>query len=254
MARRAIVSLFCGLAIVTVSLAAVGAMPVLADEPARTSAPPTSEASLTPSPSASPSAEASTPPSEPSAAAPGTGSTAPPTPAEVPPRIEGSQGEGEGGDGRDDMEERSPRQAEGSVSVAAVDDEFQPTQLTVTVGTTVVWTNAGQNPHTVTAADRAFDSGTLESGETFSITFDEAGEVPYYCQIHGEPGSGMRGVIVVQAPEEEEEPGEGSPLGAPDVLAATGLDPMPLAIAALALAVAGLAAIRIGRRIPHGRR
>ena len=137
--------------------------------------------------------------------------------------------------------------------MAAIDDEFRPTPLTVTAGTTVVWTNQGQNPHTVTANDRAFDSGTLEPGQTFSVTFDEAGQVPYYCQIHGEPGSGMTGVVIVQAaPAEganEEPPAPGS-----DGLPATGFDPIPLAVAALVLAALGLGALLAARRVLDGRR
>ena len=142
--------------------------------------------------------------------------------------------------------ERSVRQAGQAASVAAVDNEFRPAQLTVTVGTTVVWTNQGQHPHTVTADDRAFDSGTLEGGQTFSATFDEVGRVPYYCQIHGEPGSGMIGVVIVQAASEDEAD-QGSPASESDPLARTGLDPIPLGIAALGLAIVGLVALRFGR-------
>ncbi|MGQ0669935.1 MAG: cupredoxin domain-containing protein [Actinomycetota bacterium] len=96
-------------------------------------------------------------------------------------------------------QKRSARLAQGVVGAAAVDNRFQPMQLTVTIGSRVVWTNEGQNPHTVTADDRAFDSGTLESGQTFAVIFDEIGRVPYYCQVHGEPGSGMFGVVIVRA-------------------------------------------------------
>lgn len=138
------------------------------------------------------------------------------------------------------------------MSVAAIDDEFRPTPVTVIVGTTVVWTNQGQNPHTVTANDRAFDSGTLESGQTFSVSFDQVGQVPYYCQIHGQPGSGMIGVVIVQAAPEEE--GGGSPSPSSDGLPATGVDPIPLAIAALVLAIGGLIALRVGRRATDGGR
>lgn len=143
-------------------------------------------------------------------------------------------------------EERSVRQAEQAASVAVVDDDFRPTLLTVTLGATVVWTNQGQHPHTVTAADRAFDSGTLEGGQTFEVTFDEVGTVPYYCQIHGEPGSGMTGVVTVQAAPGEEAD-QGSPASESDPLARTGLDPIPLGIAALGLAIVGLVALRFGR-------
>jgi len=136
-------------------------------------------------------------------------------------------------------------QAGGTVPVAAVDDEFRPTPVTVTVGTTVVWTNGGQNPHTVTANDRAFDSGTLEPGQTYSITFDEVGQVPYYCQIHGEPGSGMTGLVIVQAAPDEEPAGSPSP--GSRGLPATGVDPILLAIVALVLATLGLAILRASR-------
>lgn len=135
-------------------------------------------------------------------------------------------------------------------AVAALDDVFRPMELTVTVGTEVVWTNEGDNPHTVTADDRAFDSGTLEPGQRFSVTFDQVGRVPYYCQIHGAPGSGMFGVVVVQAAPTEEAGGgdEVTPETEPDALARTGADAISLGLGALGLLVAGLALLRAGRR------
>jgi hypothetical protein len=131
--------------------------------------------------------------------------------------------------------------------VEIVDDSFSPTQLTVTVGTTVIWTHRGRHPHTVTADDRSFDSGTLERGQTFSVALDKVDRVPYYCQIHGEPGSGMVGLVIVRAaPGEGEDPG--SPTPGAEVLAGTGLDPRPLGIAAIWMAIVGLVALRLGRR------
>jgi hypothetical protein len=117
-------------------------------------------------------------------------------------------------------------------------------ELTVAAGTRVVWTNVGQNPHTVTANERAFDSGTLESGETFAVSFDDVGRVPYYCQIHGEPGSGMFGLVIVRPAQDE---GKGAPpTGSTDDLAATGLDPTSLALLAGSLGV-GLLSLLMGR-------
>ncbi len=144
--------------------------------------------------------------------------------------------------------ERQPAQhAKGTAAVAVADNEFRPMQLTVTVGATVVWRHEGQNPHTVTADDRAFDSGTLESG-TFSVTFDEAGTVPYYCQIHGEPGSGMFGIVVVQAaPAEGGDQDQASPAPDTNDLPRTGLEPIPLVMAALGLAMVGLLLLRRAR-------
>ena len=47
-----------------------------------------------------------------------------------------------------------------------------------------MWVNEGNTPHTVTADDGSFDSGTLQPGESYSHTFQSAGMVPYHCSIH----------------------------------------------------------------------
>jgi putative lipoprotein len=52
------------------------------------------------------------------------------------------------------------------------------------VGTTVVWYNADSVTHTVTARDNLFDSGNLSPGDTFQYTFEQSGELEYYCKIH----------------------------------------------------------------------
>jgi plastocyanin len=81
------------------------------------------------------------------------------------------------------------------------DSAFQPGDLTIPAGATVVWQHTGNFPHTVTADDGTFNSGTLQNGDTFRRTFGEPGRYPYYCEIHGGPGgSGMAGVIVVEVP------------------------------------------------------
>jgi plastocyanin len=85
--------------------------------------------------------------------------------------------------------------------VNLTDSAFQPRELTIPTGATVVWEHSGNFPHTVTADDGTFNSGTLQNGDTFRRTFGEPGRYPYYCEIHGGPGgSGMAGVIVVEGP------------------------------------------------------
>jgi plastocyanin len=55
--------------------------------------------------------------------------------------------------------------------------------------------NADANvPHTATSDDEVFDSGTLNEGDEFSFTFDEAGTFSYFCQVHPT----MQGTIVVE--------------------------------------------------------
>jgi hypothetical protein len=86
---------------------------------------------------------------------------------------------------------------EATTEVAIQDFAFDPPHIEVKVGDTVTWTQGTDgDPHTATATDDAttFDSGTLTSeGETFKFTFSEAGEFPYYCEIHPE----MLGLVTV---------------------------------------------------------
>ncbi len=78
---------------------------------------------------------------------------------------------------------------------------FVPAEITVPVGTTVVWDNTSGLPHTVTADDESFDSGNMDPGATFEMTFNEPGEIPYFCRYHGGPGGvGMAGTIIVTSP------------------------------------------------------
>lgn len=95
------------------------------------------------------------------------------------------------------------------------DNSFVPATVTVTAGDTVTWTQSGANPHSVTADDGSFDShpnclpACMSQGDTFSHTFEEPGEFGYHCKVHGAPGEGMAGTVVVEAagdqPEEEPE-------------------------------------------------
>jgi plastocyanin len=62
---------------------------------------------------------------------------------------------------------------------------FDSPDLSVSAGQTVVWTNTGAQPHTVTADDNAsFDSGLVDPGNTFSLEFDNPGVYAYHCTPH----------------------------------------------------------------------
>jgi plastocyanin len=144
-------------------------------------------------------------------------------------------------------DDRGRRRAQ-TAGVDVVDDAFQPPQITVDEGTEVTWSSGGQNPHTVTADDGSFGSGTLQNGETFSTTLDTAGTFAYYCEFHGGPGgSGMSGVVVVRAAGGG---GDGSP-GADGTndLPPTGRDIAAPVVMGLVLAAAGLALEVRGRRV-----
>lgn len=82
-------------------------------------------------------------------------------------------------------------------AVEIVDFQYMPGDITVAAGTEVIWTNSDEFEHTVTADDAsltAFDSGSFGQGATFSQTFDEPGEYPYFCGIHNQ----MTGTVIVQ--------------------------------------------------------
>ena len=85
-----------------------------------------------------------------------------------------------------------------SASVSVIDNSFSPREVEIEAGGTVEWTNDGDAPHTVTADDGSFDSGTMDPGSSYSQTFDQSGRYQYYCQFHGSAGgNGMAGVVVV---------------------------------------------------------
>ncbi|MER6289248.1 cupredoxin domain-containing protein [Streptomyces sviceus] len=67
-------------------------------------------------------------------------------------------------------------------------------QLVVEVGQTVRWTNHDSAPHTVTTtkAPVAFDSGTLQKGDSWSYTFTKVGTYEYYCAVHPDMVSSVK--------------------------------------------------------------
>ena len=71
---------------------------------------------------------------------------------------------------------------------------FTPTTITVTVGTTVTWSNQDDTPHTVTEANHRFGSKGLDTDDQFAYQFTAAGVYTYFCSIH----SVMIGHVVVK--------------------------------------------------------
>jgi plastocyanin len=80
-----------------------------------------------------------------------------------------------------------------SAKVEIADFAYDPDPVTVQVGGKVIWLNRDSVPHTATAEDGSFDTGTLEEGKLKSETFKRAGTYEYLCQIHPD----MHGVVEV---------------------------------------------------------
>jgi plastocyanin len=71
-----------------------------------------------------------------------------------------------------------------SEKVDIVEFTYQPDPVVVQVGGKVIWQNQDTAPHTATADDGSFDTGTIEKGKIGSETFKEAGTFTYFCAIH----------------------------------------------------------------------
>lgn len=112
--------------------------------------------------------------------------------------------------------------APATVNRFIVDSNVDHATITVPVGSTVTWTNQANNsPHTITFpvagqplpslpgdpftppmggstydGTQVTNSGVLEPGKDYSLTFTKAGTYVYYCLFHDQEG--MEGTIVVQ--------------------------------------------------------
>jgi len=85
--------------------------------------------------------------------------------------------------------------APAKVQKVAIDNfAFSPQVIVVAPGTTVTWTNADEDPHTVVANDKSFHSAAMDTDESYSFTFTKAGEYAYFCSLHPH----MTGKIVVK--------------------------------------------------------
>ncbi len=78
-------------------------------------------------------------------------------------------------------------------NITIVDFSFNPDNVTVPLGTKVIWTNNGPSEHTVTSDTSIFNSGVIAVGHSWNFTFTSTGTFPYHCAIH----TFMHGVIIV---------------------------------------------------------
>ncbi len=71
---------------------------------------------------------------------------------------------------------------------------YVPDTITVAAGQSVLFVQDDQTPHTVTAADKSFDSGNLDQRATWAHAFAKPGTYAYVCAYH----PNMKGTIVVK--------------------------------------------------------
>jgi plastocyanin len=71
---------------------------------------------------------------------------------------------------------------------------FDPAELTIARGDTVVWSNTDFVPHSSTARNSAWDSKEIGANATWRDVPPAAGRYDYYCVLHPT----MKGTIVVR--------------------------------------------------------
>ena len=82
---------------------------------------------------------------------------------------------------------------EADVVVKAIDNAYEPAEVTVKRGQAIRWDFLGTQKHDVVADDGSFVSELVTEG-SFTHVFEEAGEFPYLCSIHPE----MTGLVTVE--------------------------------------------------------
>jgi plastocyanin len=106
----------------------------------------------------------------------------------VPALSLGACGDGGGGAAEDSEPVRTNR------VVLPKSYRFEPQAIEVEAGATVTWVNEDDFPHNVTLLDGSDVSRALPVGGSATISFEEAGEVPYECSLHPQQ---MQGRVVV---------------------------------------------------------
>lgn len=71
---------------------------------------------------------------------------------------------------------------------------FSPSEVTVALGDTIVWSNADFVPHTATARDGSWDSKAIDANSSWRFVATKRGRHEYYCVFH----PNMKATVVVR--------------------------------------------------------
>ena len=105
-----------------------------------------------------------------------------------------------GSDGSSSKSRTAQPVESGTVAVDAVDNAFRRAEITVALGTEVVWTNKGRSEHDVMpvhGADWGVAPAAFGPDATYSLRFTDPGTYAYYCTLHGTKTKGMIGTVTV---------------------------------------------------------
>ena len=84
-------------------------------------------------------------------------------------------------------------------TIAIHNFHFEPETVTVEVGDKIEWKNEDIVPHTVTADDKSFASGSIRPKRSWTFVPRKPGLFSYSCTPH----PNMKGLLVVKAPRKK---------------------------------------------------
>lgn len=91
---------------------------------------------------------------------------------------------------------------ENEVEIEILSSQFNPSSITISAGTRVVWVNKDSETHSVdpgtfmNGTDDFVGSKNIDQNDTFGVTFTKIGTIHYYCVIH--QSNVKQGTIIVQ--------------------------------------------------------
>ena len=83
----------------------------------------------------------------------------------------------------------------GPTAVTITQFKFETAEVTIDAGAAIQWTNRDQTIHNIVSKDGKFASPGLDTGDTWTYTFAQPGDYPYFCALHPH----MTGIIHVRA-------------------------------------------------------
>jgi plastocyanin len=90
--------------------------------------------------------------------------------------------------------DQSKKQKPASHTVTIDASAFDPADLTVAAGDTVVWVNKDFFAHTATSKSGGFDSDDIPAAKSWTYLTKKKGDFPYVCSIH----PSMKGTLHVK--------------------------------------------------------
>jgi plastocyanin len=82
-----------------------------------------------------------------------------------------------------------------AATIHIADGEFEPREIDIAVGGSVMWINDDVTSHNVKFLEPStFNSGVMKPAATWTQTFTSAGNYDYYCDFH----NSMKGSVVVR--------------------------------------------------------